>query len=478
MRVLFVMRNHGYLRNYASTVRMLAARGHDVVVGSRGREKHMAVDTPRYLEQLHREFGGITTEILPRRADAWLPRAAAIRAARNALRYRHPSFRAASKLAARAERHLSLKAPRLQKMLPSAWPAARFVSWALGKVEDRIPTDPAIDAVVARLRPDVMVVTPLVDFNSYQIDYVKSARRLGIPVALAVASWDNLTNKGIIAVQPDRVFVWNEAQAREAVELHGVTRGRVTVTRAPLFDDWFTLGPTRSRDAFCRDVGLDTATPFLLYLCSSIFIAPDEVAFVRGWLARLRASPGPLRHAGVLVRPHPGVAAAWKDADLSSSGNVAVWPREGAMPLEAETKRGYFDSICHSAAVVGVNTSGLIEAGIVGRRSFTVLAPEFALTQGGTLHFSYLTASGFLTTAASFEEHFRQLAAELAQPTPPETFAPFVREFVRPYGLDSPATPHLVSAIEQLAELRPLGAPRDSFAYASSTPVRREKAAS
>ena len=55
MRVLFVMRNHGYLRNYASTARLLASRGHSVIIGSRGREKHMAVDTDRYLAELSQE---------------------------------------------------------------------------------------------------------------------------------------------------------------------------------------------------------------------------------------------------------------------------------------------------------------------------------------------------------------------------------------------------------------------------------------
>ena len=38
----------------------------------------------------------------------------------------------------------------------------------------------------------------------------------------------------------------------------------------------------------------------------------------------------------------------------------------------------YYDSMFHSVAVVGVNTSALIESGIVGRPVFTVLAAEFA----------------------------------------------------------------------------------------------------
>ena len=66
----------------------------------------------------------------------------------------------------------------------------------------------------------MLLVTPLVDIGSDQVDYVKAAQRLGIRSALPVLSWDNLTNKGLIRVQPDRVYVWNEAQKAEAVAMH------------------------------------------------------------------------------------------------------------------------------------------------------------------------------------------------------------------------------------------------------------------
>ena len=46
---------------------------------------------------------------------------------------------------------------------------------------------------------------------------VKSAKAIGVPVVFPVFSWDNLSTKGLIHVQPDRVLVWNEHQKREAV---------------------------------------------------------------------------------------------------------------------------------------------------------------------------------------------------------------------------------------------------------------------
>ena len=59
------------------------------------------------------------------------------------------------------------------------------------------------------------------------MELLKSARALGIPAGIFVTSWDNLTNKGSLKFVPERVFVWNEVQARDAVELHRIPRERV-----------------------------------------------------------------------------------------------------------------------------------------------------------------------------------------------------------------------------------------------------------
>src|SRR5207248_10861148 len=119
-----------------------------------------------------------------------------------------------------------------------------------------------------------------------QTDTVKAARKLGIPVALAVASWDHLTTKGLVKAPPDRAFVWNEFQVREAVDLHGLPADRVVVTGAQLFDPWFDRRPSMTREEFLARVGLDPAAPYVLYVGSSRNIAPaeKEIPFVLGWI--------------------------------------------------------------------------------------------------------------------------------------------------------------------------------------------------
>ena len=55
-------------------------------------------------------------------------------------------------------------------------------------------------------------------------------------------------------------------------------------------------------------------------------------------------------------------------------------------------------------AVVGINTSALIEAAILGKRSFTVADPRYQKTQEGTFHFQYLTNGGILEKAPDFRD--------------------------------------------------------------------------
>src|SRR5205085_10094718 len=119
--------------------------------------------------------------------------------------------------------------------------------------------------------PDAVLATPIVDFSSSQVEYVKSAGKLRIPSAATVASWDNLTGKGLLRVIPDRVLVWNETQVDEAVDLHGVPSERIVVTGACKFDEWFERRPRGSFAQFAERVGLSPDSPYLLYACSAPF---------------------------------------------------------------------------------------------------------------------------------------------------------------------------------------------------------------
>ena len=113
-----------------------------------------------------------------------------------------------------------------------------------------------------------------------------------------------------------------------------------------------------------------------------------------------------------------------------------------------------YDTVYHSAAVVGLNTSAEIEAAIVGRPVFTIVDRN-AAGQQGTLHFHYLLRSqgGHVELASDFDEHRTQLSAALSGRGDRSRIEAFVRRFVRPKGLDVPVAPIVADALEALGAL-------------------------
>ncbi len=348
----------------------------------------------RLLWELSNDHAKVTYSELGKKTPwrFWLGLARGVRSASDYVRYGTPEFKDAHALRQRAaERVPAIFRGFLALPIVRSRAGLAAVSGGLNVIERAIPIDRWIADLIAGQKPDAVLVTPLVDIGSDQVEYIKASKALGIRSGLCVHSWDNLTNKGLIRIVPDRVFVWNDTQKREAVTMHGARPEQVIATGAPVYDQWFARRPSTTREEFCRKVGLPADKPFLLYLCSSQFIAPDESEFIDKWVRAVRSAPDPrVRQLGILIRPHPENVQPWQRFDFSELKDVVLWPRGGANPVDQGSKNDYFDSMYHAAAAVGINTSAQIESGIVGRPVFSVRVPEYAGTQEGTLHFHYL----------------------------------------------------------------------------------------
>jgi hypothetical protein len=458
IRILFLLNNVSKARHFDSVIELLAERGHTIVLAA-ARQRNRPLALPKNLSLANRSLitrgrqGRIELTSCPvRRVDRWQRAAPALRQARDYLRFLDPRYARAAKLEQRSADNAPDGWRRLVKDHPALARHRQLVARALALAEEAIPSERLFDLFIEYERPDVVLVTPLVDYGSYQTDYVKSAHRVGVPVVFVPFSWDNLTNRGLIRVEPDRVLVWNDIQKQEAVDLHGVSSGRVIVTGASRFDAFFAMEPSTARERFCGDLDLDPRCPYVLYLCSSEFVAPREVEFVTRWIAALRASADQaVRTCGVLVRPHPAHVKQWKDVKPSGLERVALWHDKETMNAD----QGLYDSLHHSSAVVGLNTSAMIEAGILDRPVLSLVMEEFAGGQEETLHFHYLRAAngGLLEEAHSFEEHLAQLAAALRARGNDERIRNFVQRFVRPRGLQTPVTPIVADEIERAARI-------------------------
>lgn len=452
MRILFFAWRPD-LRRFTGLVQALTADGHEVVIaapkGRRGRKLPQAiaetegVRVEKYREVADPGFGDAIRLLRHTRDYAW---------------YLLPEQAVASYNRRRAADWLVRSATGGRRGAAQAWPdplvsvepeTAGHLAGALAQLERRIPADPGVVRFVEEQDPDVVLVTPLVRHGSLQPEAVKAARELGIPSGFLVHSWDNLSNKGLIHVAPDRVFVWNEVQRQEASTLHGIDPEHVVVTGASHWDTFFQRSPSTSREDFCRRHGFDPHHPAVLYLGSTNDVCPDEPRLVEGWLEAVRSASGPLREANVLIRRHPAETARWER-----------WtPRHERVSLSDNPKIGgqdLYDELHHAALAVGLNTSAQIEASIVGTPVYTFSAGTLGPGQEGSLHFYYLLRDrgGVVTYARTLAEHVEQIEHGISGEPDPEPIRRFCEFFVRPHGIERPVTPILAAEIVQLAALR------------------------
>jgi hypothetical protein len=245
-------------------------------------------------------------------------------------------------------------------------------------------------------------------------------------------------------VHPDHALVWNELQAQEAVELHGIPRERVEIVGAPNFDRFFVQVETLERTP--GGGGRKT----IVYAGSSKNVAPDEPAILARWLQAVRAAEDPaVREARVRVRPYPG-GRPWRtwtppDDPLVSAERWEKWERDRLAPL-----------LVDADVVVALNTSAELEAAIADRPVVTFRAGASAPGQEGSLHFRYLLeqSGGFVIDALDLDEHVRALSRVLGGDVDRDRMREFVERFVRPAGLDQPVSPLVASTILELSARR------------------------
>ena len=464
MKVVFSALHFASFRNFESVVRALAERGHQVHL--------MADETERFggqalVERLAAQYPNVTWGWTPSPAEEpWFPFAQKVRLALDYVRYLDPRYADAPKLRLRNIE----RTPRLVRWLTSGagslFVGHRSLAGALKWFERAMPQSSAIERYLAEQRPDVLLLASLTFSRSLQIEQLKAAKVLGVPVAACIMSWDHLSSKTLLHIPPDLTIVWNDVQKQEAVDMHGLPADRVVVTGAQCYDQWFERvsgrsrgaaeagTPDRTRDEFCRSVGLDPSRPFVLYVCSAMSPVPDPVepVFVKQWIEAMRAGANPrLRAAAVLVRPHPERVREWEGVSLDGLENVVV---HGRTPIDSDAKADYFDSLYYCDAVVGLCTSAFLEAAIVGRPVLTLLLPAYRIHQDGMAHFRYLlnVGGGLLQTATDLDAHLQQLGEVVGGSRERDVRNKrFVTAFVRPNGLDVPATPVFVDAVERLA---------------------------
>lgn len=316
---------------------------------------------------------------------------------------------------------------------------------------DKMPASPDTLREIYAQSPDVLLISggSLVP-ASMDMEYLEAGVKAGVPTVLPALSWDYVTTKTLIYPHPDRFLVWNRHQVAEAVWHHGIPMEKIGIIGATQFDGWFgNLKPMRSREEFCKENKLDPASPIVVYFGSSFNVAQDERWILEQlWRALRASSDTSLQKTQLVLRPHPMNYKYYRDFNLE---RTAIVPKEGAIPDTAEARQLFFDTVFHAVAVIGVNTSAMLEAAILGKPIISFIAERYNKTQSEAAHFRALLGAGAMELVRTPEE-FAEVVAKLLLGIDDFKNARenFVRDFIRPQGLEKSSGEAAADEIERL----------------------------
>lgn len=446
MKILFVFHNVFFFRYFDGVIRNLRNRGHEVIIAA-GLKRMTKGYTDRALRACIQESGCLEEEIIqPKGLSMIGAMIRDINGYANYFRSNHPS----PVWAVKWKEYLPQKVRWLLKFRPAELLLrASWFRWLLKKLESKWKPERAVVERLRKDKPDVVVACPFIWTMSADADYIKAAAMMKIPTVVAVASWDHLAGKGLFPIIPDVTMVWNDEMAKEAFDLQDIPEDRIVTTGSPPFDFWFDAVPTMDRAAFYREVGLVPDSPFIVYLCSSRPIAGNsEPLVVRDLVEKLKANEATKR-LQIIVRPYPSMAKVWDGVEIP---HVKIWPQNGDWPDTNQARQDLFHSLYHSVAVVGINTTAMLEANVINRPCLTLMTKEFESSQTGRAHFQQLLRGGFLETANDLGQATDIIAGLLDKnDSKTQQRAKFVKYFFRPGGIDLRASDLAAQVIEMAA---------------------------
>lgn len=156
--------------------------------------------------------------------------------------------------------------------------------------------DDAFTRLFQELKPDLVFNCSHIHGEAGELP-MKLARRMGIPTAGFIFSWDNLTSRSRIFVPYHYYLVWHDFMKRQLRTIYPeIPEERVFVTGTPQFDFHFKPEYLLSREELCGRLGLDPARPFVLYTTGVDQHFPEEhrtVQLVIDLLQRSTLCPKP-----------------------------------------------------------------------------------------------------------------------------------------------------------------------------------------
>lgn len=178
----------------------------------------------------------------------------------------------------------------------------------------------AFEACLRKWRPDVLFCAHQKSIEA--VPAILAARRLGIPTATFINSWDNLP-KGRMPINPGDFFVWSEFMKQELLSYYPeVSPHRVHVAGTPQFETYRDAALVRPRQEFLRKLGLDCERPVICFSGDDVLTSPHDPRYLADLAEAMRAIDAS-RRPQILFRRSPVDQSGRYDAVLAKYPEIA-----------------------------------------------------------------------------------------------------------------------------------------------------------
>ena len=298
-------------------------------------------------------------------------------------------------------------------------------------IERAFPTVTQIDQWLLKIKPDVVLISPMNLRFSGEVDIVKSLLKLNIPYSVLTLTWDNLSSKGIFQFKPENLLVWNKAQLEDSVVLHGILKSNVKIVGSPFFDKWRLDKITAKQLAdHKKKLKIRSGQKVITYVGSSANIIKNETQIINSLRHELDNSENlELRNARLIVRFHP---ANWAQAADLQTTSITIYPKTGTLPSTHDEVLDFGLSILASDFIVGVNTSAMLDAVILDRPVISLLVKKSMLKQAKSRHFQVMVSTGAVDVCKNVKEIVKQFALTLRNDKNKVSRKLFVKTYIWP----------------------------------------------
>lgn len=258
------------------------------------------------------------------------------------------------------------------------------------------------------------------------------ARLMGIPTALAVLSWDNLSTKARLPLPCEAYLVWSPAMRDELQSAYPeISPDRIHVVGPPQFDYYFDPKYHMDREAFLTALGGDARRSLVVYAGVTPSLMPEEHEIVTQLARDIRE--GKIGHRpqllirlhpkddagryGELIKAHPEVMIV--APGQHSRGEITRW-----QPNEEDIK-SLVNTVSHSDVLIDVASTMTIDAALMDRPVVNVryhfrppeTRPPWGVFIYDTTHYAPLITTGGFRMAHSPSELVEHVNRYLDDPS-------------------------------------------------------------